>query len=101
MTDYSIDRGSVPDAIVASGLRRAVRVGRFLAPILGMIVVWELIVRMGIADSGILPAPSAIAARAVELLSAQYDPVLPAHIAHSLFRALLAFALAELGRAGC
>lgn len=78
---------------VMEGLRRSFL---FLLPIFAMIGVWELVVRIGWADPTILPAPSTVAARAVQLLNPA-DPaqgVLAGHIAASLWRALAAFALA-------
>ena len=76
-------------------LDRALRVIRFLLPILGLLLVWELAVRTGLAQAGILPAPSTILARAVELLGLTGErAVLLGHILASLRRALVAFALA-------
>ncbi|MFQ6776196.1 ABC transporter permease [Cereibacter sphaeroides] len=76
-------------------LDRAIVVVQFLLPILGLLLFWELAVRTGLAQASILPAPSTILARAVELLGLTGErAVLFGHIGASLKRALLAFALA-------
>lgn len=74
---------------------RVVRIVQFLLPILFLLLLWELVVDAGIVRSSILPAPSTILARAIELTGATGDrAVLLTHIVVSLKRALLAFALA-------
>lgn len=74
---------------------RIARLTRFLLPILCLLLFWELVVDMGMVRSSILPAPSTILARAVDLMGGGGDrAVLLTHIAVSLKRALLAFVLA-------
>ncbi len=76
--------------------RGVVAFGAFLLPILGLLAVWEIAVRSGLADSTILPAPTMIVARGWTLLDAS-DPgqsILLVHIAVSLWRALASFVLA-------
>lgn len=76
--------------------RRAAALIAFLLPILGLLAVWEVAVRSGLADSTILPSPTMILARGWALL----DPgdsgrgILLVHIAVSLWRALTSFILA-------
>jgi len=68
----------------------------FMLPILALLLIWELVVRLGLAQSNILPAPSMVVARAIQLLNPA-DPqgsVLLTHIATSLYRAFIAFGLA-------
>lgn len=70
----------------------------FMLPIVAMLVIWEAVVRLGVADATILPAPTMIVARAWVL----FDPLHPGqgvllmHIAVSLWRALASFVLACL-----
>lgn len=74
------------------------RLVAFLLPIAALLLIWEAAVRSGLAESTILPAPSMVFARGMELL----DPanpqggVLLTHIATSLYRALVAFVFAVL-----
>jgi len=68
----------------------------FALPLLAILLGWEMLVRAGAIQSSILPAPSTIVARAVELLQPS-DPlhsVLLAHILKSVSRALTAFLFA-------
>ena len=75
---------------------RAITIVGFLAPIAGLLVLWEVAVATGVAQSSILPAPSAIAVRGYELLGGgdAHSALLLTHIAASLKRALIAFVLA-------
>lgn len=90
-------RGSRPGlgSMAAAVAVRAVRVVQFLLPVFGLLVLWEIAVRTGLADSTILPAPSMIIQRAIELLGGHgHQPVLLEHIRQSLFRAISAFLIA-------
>src|SRR5690606_13029061 len=91
----AIDR-RVPErrSHVADVIRHLRDIIRFLAPVFGLLVIWELLVRVGAFDGRVLPPPTLILARALELLSGASDGVLFEHIGKSLYRALLAFALA-------
>ncbi|WP_075218042.1 ABC transporter permease [Mongoliimonas terrestris] len=77
---------------------RAARTVKFLLPIAALLLVWEGAVRAGLAESNILPAPSMVIARAIELLDVTNPAggMLLTHIATSLYRALSAFAFAVL-----
>lgn len=68
----------------------------FALPILGLLLIWEAAVRFGYADATILPSPSMIIARGIVLLDPAHpgQGILLTHIAVSLWRALLSFALA-------
>lgn len=77
-------------------LRKTVRTAQFLAPILGMVVFWELLVRGGVLNGEIISAPSLIAARALDLFSGAQNYILFQHIWRSLYRALGAFVLAVI-----
>lgn len=94
VTDPAADRAQ-PDLRKRSPRMGAAFVA-FMLPIIGLLVLWELAVRSGLADATILPAPSMIAARGWTLL----DPTHPGHgpllghIAVSLWRALASFVLA-------
>jgi NitT/TauT family transport system permease protein len=76
--------------------RRAAALGAFLLPILGLLAVWEIAVRSGLADSTILPSPTMIIARGWTLLDPRHpgQSILLVHIAVSLWRALTSFVLA-------
>lgn len=77
---------------------RVQRLVRFLLPVAALLLVWEVAVRVGLAESNILPPPSMVLARAIQLLDVT-DPaggMLLTHIATSLYRALTAFVLAVL-----
>lgn len=76
---------------------KTIAVVKFLAPIVALLLIWEVAIGMGLAKSSILPAPSSILARALELLGAgggEQSAVLLVHIGASLKRALLAFLFA-------
>lgn len=74
---------------------RLLRIGQFLLPILALLIFWELMVRAGVANARLLPAPSSILERAYELSGAGGDrALLFQHILSSLKRALTAFLLA-------
>jgi len=91
-----VERGTASEKVAYEAFDRLDALVRFLAPIAGLLVIWEIVVRTGLAQANILPAPSMIAARAVELLDIT-DPassVLLMHIGVSLYRAIAAFALA-------
>lgn len=77
---------------------RTERTLKFLLPIAALLLVWEGAVRAGLAESNILPAPTMVIARAIELLDVTNPAggMLLTHIATSLYRALSAFALAVL-----
>jgi ABC-type nitrate/sulfonate/bicarbonate transport system permease component len=76
--------------------RRAVAFGAFLTPILGLLLVWEIAVRSGLADATILPSPTMIVQRGWVLLDMSHPDrsILLVHIAVSLWRALASFVLA-------
>jgi NitT/TauT family transport system permease protein len=85
----------LPSAVLLGVAMRAETLFRFLLPVFGLLAVWELVVRAGLADATILPAPTMIAERAAQLLGASGgQAVLLDHIGHSLYRALAAFLLA-------
>jgi NitT/TauT family transport system permease protein len=72
---------------------------RFMLPLIGLLILWEIVIRTGLAASDILPAPSMIFARGVQLLGLGDSAgagVLWTHIATSLYRALAAFGIAVL-----
>jgi ABC-type nitrate/sulfonate/bicarbonate transport system permease component len=76
---------------------RFVRGVQFLLPILGLLLFWEIVVDLGLVRSSILPAPTTILMRAIELAGGDGGhSVLLTHIAASLKRALLAFVLAVI-----
>ncbi len=70
----------------------------FMLPIAALLFFWEGVVRFGLADATILPAPSMVVARAWELLNpaTAERSLLLMHIGVSLWRALAAFVLACL-----
>lgn len=70
----------------------------FMLPIAALLLFWEGVVRFGVADATILPAPSTVVARAWELLNPANAErsLLLMHIGVSLWRALAAFVLACL-----
>jgi NitT/TauT family transport system permease protein len=70
----------------------------FLLPIAAFLLLWEGVVRFGVADATILPAPSMVLARAWQLLNPTHpdQSLLLTHIGVSLWRALAAFVLACL-----
>lgn len=76
--------------------RRAAALIAFLLPIFGLLAVWEIAVRSGVADSTILPSPTMIVARGWTLLDPSHpgQGILLVHIAVSLWRALVSFILA-------
>ena len=83
---------------LGSWRERALRAVVFMLPIAAVVIVWEAAVRSGVADSTILPAPSAIVARAIELLKLPHPLTSPlvGNIEVSLLRALAAFVAAVL-----
>lgn len=68
----------------------------FMLPIVALLALWEGVVRAGLADVTILPAPSMVLVRAWALLSPTESgqSLLLVHIGVSLWRALAAFVLA-------
>ncbi len=69
-----------------------VSIAQFLIPFVVVGLVWELLVRLGIADMGILPAPSTILSKLWDLT---WDKgVLFRHLSHSLYRLTLGYLLA-------
>lgn len=72
--------------------------GRFMLPIVTLLVFWELAVRAGWIASNIFPSPSMIFARASEQLfsTGPEQGMLFKHIGASLYRAISAFALSVL-----
>lgn len=88
------------DAMSLGGdlMQRVMHIVRFLIPIAGLLILWEIAVFSGMAKSSVLPAPSMIATRALELLGLSGDgsAVLWSHIAVSLKRAFIAFGFAVL-----
>ena len=72
--------------------------GRFMLPIVTLLVFWELAVRAGWIASNIFPSPSMIFARAsAQLFSTGPEQgMLFKHIGASLYRAISAFALSVL-----
>ena len=75
---------------------RVVAFVTFMLPIAALLVLWEGVVRAGLADVTILPAPSMVLVRAWGLLTPtdSGQSLLLAHIGVSLWRALAAFVLA-------
>lgn len=88
--------GAAADRKRSGASRRAIAFGAFLLPILGLLLVWETAVRLGLADATILPAPTMIVQRGWALLDISHpgQSILLVHIAVSLWRALAAFVLA-------
>lgn len=86
------------DKVLFSLMDRTERTVRFLMPIAALLVFWEAAVRGGLAESNILPAPSMVVERAIQLLdpSNPTGGMLVTHIVTSLYRALSAFALAVI-----
>ncbi|KDD64568.1 ABC transporter, permease protein [Bordetella bronchiseptica OSU553] len=72
--------------------------GRFMLPIVTLLVFWELAVRAGWIASNIFPSPSMIFARASEQLfsTGPEQGMLFKHIGASLYRAISAFLLSVL-----
>ncbi|MDE2369266.1 MAG: ABC transporter permease [Burkholderiales bacterium] len=68
----------------------------YIAPNLALLLIWEAVVRFGLLDLKVLPAPHTIVVRGLELMGASNNHVLVSHMAHSLLRALVAFVLAAL-----
>jgi len=79
-------------------LRAWLKAGRFFLPIIAFVLIWEMAVRGGWVAANILPAPSMIFARAVELLfgGGSGQAMLLHNILVSLYRALSAFVLSLL-----
>ncbi|MBZ8132159.1 ABC transporter permease [Afifella sp. IM 167] len=95
MTDIQIERADGRASALAAGSARRLLAGiRFVAPVFGMLLVWELVVRAGLVDGRVLPPPSLIAARGFEMVFDTEHAVLLQHIGHSLYRAVAAFAIA-------
>ena len=67
------------------------RTGRFLLPIVTLLVAWELAVRVFDIRPALLPGPLAIAARFAEL--AGPEPIIWQHIGHSGWRLLLGWVI--------
>lgn len=95
------DSGAPPRSPAAGVLRAAPRAlrwigaaARFLAPVFALLLLWEISTRIGLVDARILPPPSAIAARAAQLLSPAADRVLLEHVTASILRAVGAFVIA-------
>lgn len=81
--------------ILVAILTRVVHVVQFLLPVFGLLVLWEIAVHAGLANPTILPAPSMIIERGIELLGGHgHQAVLLEHIRQSLFRAITAFLIA-------
>ncbi|OZI81384.1 ABC transporter permease [Bordetella genomosp. 6] len=72
--------------------------GRFMLPIVALLVFWEFAVRAGWIASNIFPSPSMIFARASEQLfsTGPEQGMLFKHIGASLYRAISAFVLSVL-----
>lgn len=69
-----------------------ISIAQFLAPFLVVGLVWELLVRFGVTDAGVLPAPSTILSKLWDLT---WDKgVLFRHLSHSLYRLTLGYLLA-------
>lgn len=67
---------------------------KFMAPVAGLVILWQIAVQSGAIDARILPSPGTIIARAVQLLSPAADFVLLNHIGVSILRAIGAFFIA-------
>ena len=76
--------------------RRLVDALIFAAPIVALLLLWELLALAGVIDNRILPAPHLIAARAFELMSSESRYVLLVHVGYSIVRALVAFVVAAI-----
>ena len=96
----AISTGDVPQTKggASSSLTWIVGFATFILPIVAFLALWEAVVRFGIADATILPAPSMVVVRAWSLLnpSNSEHSLLLMHIGVSLWRALAAFVLACL-----
>lgn len=68
----------------------------FMAPLVLLLMVWEILSVTGVLDHQILPAPHMIVARAINLMSAANNYVLLSHVGYSIFRAIIAFLLAVM-----
>ena len=68
----------------------------FMAPLIVLLLLWELAVVLGLMDIKVLPAPHMIVTRGFELLQQSTNYVLLSHIGYSLMRALIAFIFAVL-----
>ena len=66
----------------------------FMAPLIVLLLLWELAVVLGLMDIKVLPAPHMIVTRGFELLQQSTNYVLLSHIGYSLMRALIAFVFA-------
>jgi len=87
--------GSTPAAVrFAAAAGGVMSFLRFMAPVAAAAVCWELATRAGLVDASILPPPSMVLARGLELLAADANHVLVGHILVSLYRALIAFMIA-------
>src|SRR3546814_3543195 len=80
------------------GFFKLLQLGRFLLPIVALLIVWELAVRGGWIAANVFPSPSMIFSRAVELIfsTGPEQGMLFAHIGASLYRAVAAFILSVL-----
>lgn len=89
---------SVAPSSGAAWADRAWRFTAFMLPLLAVVALWEAAVSSGLADATVLPAPSSVLARAVELLDVSHPQRSPliGHIATSVWRALAAFVFAVL-----
>lgn len=68
----------------------------FMAPLVLLLMLWEILSVTGVLDHQILPAPHMIVARAISLMSAANNYVLLSHVGYSIFRAIIAFLLAVM-----
>src|SRR3546814_13487916 len=77
------------------GFFKLLQLGRFLLPIVALLIVWELAVRGGWIAANVFPSPSMIFSRAVELIFSKgpEQGMLFAHIGASLYRGGGAFFL--------
>ncbi len=87
-----------PAKKVSSGAGAWMKVAKFFAPIIVLVLIWELAVRSGWVAANILPSPSMIFSRTVFLLFSNGPGrgMLLHDILVSLYRALSAFALSSL-----
>lgn len=95
MAEQAIPIGAAP-APLQRHLKKGLAALKFIAPVLALVLIWELLADTGLLAHKILPAPHTIFQRAIALSSADNQYILLRHIGHSMWRAIAAFLLAAL-----